>query len=117
MLLRTAYLPNTWTHRISVYSRSGDWKQTKDTDTKQNIAGPLCFSGDVIAMNRPLPIIEVDDYLVLHDAGAYTLSMWSHYNSRQSPTVYSYEQDQNQLKWTILRNRDSIEEVLQFWKQ
>jgi diaminopimelate decarboxylase len=53
------------------------------------VGGPLCESGDVftqgeggVVQKRPLPVAQVGDLLVLHDAGAYGASMSSNYNTR-----------------------------------
>jgi len=53
------------------------------------VGGPLCESGDVftqgeggVVQKRSLPVAQVGDLLVLHDAGAYGASMSSNYNTR-----------------------------------
>jgi diaminopimelate decarboxylase len=43
----------------------------------QDIAGPLCFQGDRLAVAAALPRVEVGDHVMVVDAGAYTLSMYS----------------------------------------
>lgn len=52
------------------------------------VAGPLCESGDVFTRDaaelldpRPLPLPQIGDLLLLHDAGAYGVQMSSNYNS------------------------------------
>ena len=60
------------------------------------VAGPLCESGDVFTRDaaellqpRPLPLPRVGDLLVLHDAGAYGMTMSSNYNSiGRAPQVW-----------------------------
>jgi diaminopimelate decarboxylase len=60
------------------------------------VAGPLCESGDVFTRDaselldpRPLPLPDVGDLLILHDAGAYGAQMSSHYNSiGRAPQVW-----------------------------
>ncbi len=53
------------------------------------VGGPLCESGDVFTQEeggylqlRDLPELEVGDYVVLHNAGAYGAAMESNYNSK-----------------------------------
>ncbi|MBD3229820.1 MAG: diaminopimelate decarboxylase, partial [Candidatus Lokiarchaeota archaeon] len=50
-----------------------------------NIAGQICESGDILAKNRKLPMIEENDTLVILDSGAYGFTMSSNYNSRPRP--------------------------------
>jgi diaminopimelate decarboxylase len=77
------------------------------------IAGPLCFSGDVIARDRQLPVIEENDFIMIHDTGAYTFSMWSRYNSRQMPKVIGYSD--NGAHFEILKERERLQDVANFW--
>jgi diaminopimelate decarboxylase len=78
-----------------------------------NIAGPLCFGGDIIRRDCPLPSPEPGDLLIIHDTGAYTLGMWSRYNSRPMPRVLGVEPDGSTL--TILREREQPEDLWKFW--
>lgn len=111
MFVRPAYLPGSWHHEISVLDPGGDIKE--GSLIEQEVVGPLCFSGDYIAKDRALPKIEPGDYVVVHDVGAYTLSMWSRYNSRLSPAVYGYSAASEEL--TLLRAAETVEEVCRFW--
>jgi diaminopimelate decarboxylase len=43
-----------------------------------NIAGPLCYSGDVIARDRKMPQLVEGDILAVLDAGAYTFAYEFH---------------------------------------
>lgn len=52
------------------------------------VGGPLCESGDIFTQKeggyvhfRELPVAQVGDYLLLHNAGAYGSAMGSNYNS------------------------------------
>lgn len=87
MFIREAYHPQQWKHEISVATPNGCIK-TGRAENPWVIAGPLCFAGDILAQNIHLPPIEEGDYIIVHDSGAYTLSMWSEYNSRQKPQSF-----------------------------
>ena len=112
LFLRKAYNPGDWHHHITVVDKHGKLKSGIDSN-KYMVAGPLCFGGDVIAKDLELPVVEEGDYILIHDTGAYTLSMWSRYNSRQMPKVIGYHAANNTFE--ILRDRESKEDLLEFW--
>lgn len=47
-----------------------------------DVVGPVCESGDFLALDRALPDVQVGDYLAVFSAGAYGFSMASNYNAR-----------------------------------
>jgi diaminopimelate decarboxylase len=51
-------------------------------EARVTVAGPLCFGGDKIAEEVDLPQFQEGDFVVVHDAGANTLSTFSRYASR-----------------------------------
>ena len=112
LFLRKCYNPEDWHHHISVVDKNGILKSGTDL-TRYTVAGPLCFAGDVIARDLELPVVEEGDFLLIHDAGAYTLSMWSRYNSRQMPKVIGYSTETDALE--ILKERETIEDLFEFW--
>lgn len=111
LFVRAAYLPQQWHHRVSVFDASGSPRQ--GPESPWDIAGPLCFSGDLVARERLLPAIEPGDLVVIHDAGAYTLSMWSRYNSRRAPSVIGFEGTAAELR--LLKTAETEQDVLRFW--
>ncbi len=113
LFLRTGYYPDQWPHHLTVLDSLGEIKT--GTTARHNIAGPLCFSGDFLARGIDLPAVEPGDYIVIHDAGAYTLSMWSRYNSRQIPKVMGYEGNAP-LRFHTLRKRELPEDAAAFWR-
>lgn len=112
LFLRNAYNPGDWYHHITVVDKHGKLKTGKDI-TQYIVAGPLCFGGDIIAKDLILPFVEEGDYIIIHDTGAYTLSMWSRYNSRQIPKVIGYGTASNAFE--ILKTRESMDDLLEFW--
>jgi diaminopimelate decarboxylase len=112
MFLRECYQPGDWHHDVIVLDKRGELKTGELVN--YNLAGPLCFSGDFLGKNMLLPPIDPGDYLVIRDAGAYTLSMWSRYNSRQIPLVLGYRDEG--MNVAVLRERESLDEILAFWK-
>lgn len=112
MFLRKCYNPGDWHHQISVLDKSGKLKTGTD-NTKYIVAGPLCFAGDVLATDLELPEVVEGDYILIQDAGAYTLSMWSRYNSRQMPKVIGYRPEIE--LYEILKKRETGNDLLKFW--
>jgi diaminopimelate decarboxylase len=47
-----------------------------------DVVGPVCESGDFLALDREMDDVEPGDLLVIHTAGAYGYVMSSNYNSR-----------------------------------
>jgi len=95
-MLRECYNPNDWHHEISLVDAKGNLKTSNQT-TNYHIAGPLCFAGDFISRGVKLPKVETGDYLIIHDVGAYTLGMWSRYNSRVEPRVITDSNSKNKI--------------------
>ena len=82
------------------------------TGAKHAVAVTSCTAGIHLAL-RALRVKE-GDYVLIHDTGAYTLSMWSRYNSRQVPKVVGYYDEGE--KFEILKERESLDDVLNFWE-
>ncbi|MFA4830279.1 MAG: diaminopimelate decarboxylase, partial [Thermodesulfovibrionales bacterium] len=60
-------------------------KRYKRADTFADVVGPICESGDFLAMEREMPRVRQGEYLAVMSAGAYGFSMSSNYNSRPRP--------------------------------
>lgn len=101
-------------HHISALAGDGrDLSAQPLVDTV--VAGPLCESGDVFTQQeggkvetRALPPVNVGDYLVLHDTGAYGASMSSNYNSR--PLLPEVLFDNGAAR--LIRRRQTLAELL-----
>jgi diaminopimelate decarboxylase len=79
------------------------------------VGGPLCESGDVftqgeggMVLQRPLPVAQVGDWLVLHDTGAYGASMSSNYNTR--PLIPEVLLENGQAR--LIRRKQTVAELL-----
>mmetsp|Transcript_10972 Transcript_10972/g.19832 ORF Transcript_10972/g.19832 Transcript_10972/m.19832 type:complete len:380 (-) Transcript_10972:35-1174(-) len=111
MFVRPVYLPQKWHHRIDVHDKTGTAKP-KDENLllEQDIGGPLCFSGDLLAVGRKLPKMEAGDWIVVRDAGAYTLSMYNRHTAQLAPAVYAYEEDSpNEL--VLLKRQETADDI------
>ncbi|MHB1002120.1 MAG: type III PLP-dependent enzyme domain-containing protein [Armatimonadota bacterium] len=114
MFLRKVYRPDEWHHDISICCSDGSLRYGREAEF--SVAGPLCFAGDYLDRSVTLPAsVTEGDFVLIHDAGAYTFSMWSMYNSRQFPAIIGYE-DVGKA-FTSLRKRQTAEEVVEFWSE
>ncbi len=50
-----------------------------------DVVGPVCETGDVLAVGRNLPVIKSGELLLIEGAGAYAAVMGSTYNTRPLP--------------------------------
>ena len=50
-----------------------------------DVVGPICESGDFLALDREMPVPEPGELLAIHTVGAYGFSMSSTYNARTRP--------------------------------
>merc|ERR1712190_583551 len=55
-----------------------------------HVAGPLCFEGDHLTRDAKAPRLSQGDIVVIREAGANTLSLFSRHCQRQVPPAYGY---------------------------
>ena len=67
-------------HRVDP-AELNDSRETVHVD----VVGPICESGDFLALDRPIPAVEPGELLAIGTAGAYGFSMASTYNARPRP--------------------------------
>lgn len=85
---RTVYDPESWPLRIAAYDASG--RPKRGAPVVQDVAGPACFAGDLLARARPLPPLAEGDVVAALDTGAYYFSNHFGYNSLPRPAVYGF---------------------------
>ncbi len=74
----------------------------------QDIVGPVCETGDYLALDRPLPAFSPGDLLAVMTAGAYGAVMSSTYNSRPLvPEVLV-----RGAEYAIVRPRPSLDDLI-----
>ncbi|MGX1131155.1 diaminopimelate decarboxylase [Streptomyces glaucescens] len=88
---RTVYAPTAWPLRIAAYDAKGRPKE--GPETVQDIAGPACFAGDLLAEARALPPLEPGDYAAALDTGAYYFAHHYAYNSLARPGIHGFVPD------------------------
>ena len=72
------------------------------------IAGPICESSDIISKNIQLPKQKVNNYLLIHDVGAYGAVMASNYNSRGIPAEILVNKD----NFCIIHQEEKISDII-----
>jgi diaminopimelate decarboxylase len=85
-LLRPA-LYEAW-HEVMNVSRAHE-----PVGATYTVAGNICETGDILAEDRLLPETRIGDILALCDAGAYGMTMASHYNRRPLPAEVLIRED------------------------
>jgi diaminopimelate decarboxylase len=73
-----------------------------------DIVGPVCETGDFFARDRSLPELRAGDLAVLLDAGAYGMSLASHYNTRVHPAEVLVTHGKHRL----IRHRETLDSIL-----
>ena len=108
---RTAFMPDLWAIRLSVFDASGRAKS--GNEVVQDVAGPCCFAGDMIGRERELPLIEPGDYIMLHDTGAYYFSNPFFYNSLPASAVYGAKlSDAGAVDFDVWREQQTYDDML-----
>ncbi len=78
-----------------------------DTE-RADVVGPVCESGDFLALERTLPITRTGDVLAVLSAGAYGMSMASTYNTRPLAAEVLVQGDDVH----VIRPRQTLEQLL-----
>ncbi len=93
-------------HKIEALQREGE-------KTPADIVGPVCESGDFFAKNYELPLMQHNDLLVIHSAGAYGFGMGSNYNSRARSAEVAVESGEDRL----IRERECFDDLIALEKE
>jgi diaminopimelate decarboxylase len=76
--------------------------------TIANVVGPVCESGDFLALDRDLEDVEQGDLLAVLSAGAYGYVMASNYNSRPRPPEILVDGD----RYAVATERENHEDLV-----
>ncbi|MGW7823465.1 diaminopimelate decarboxylase [Streptomyces puniciscabiei] len=108
---RTVYAPGAWPLRIAAYDAEG--RPKPGPEVVQDVAGPACFSGDLLAEGRALPLLEQGDYAAALDTGAYYFAHHYAYNSLVRPGIYGFAPDgSGGVAFAAVREPQTIAEVV-----
>jgi diaminopimelate decarboxylase len=77
-------------------------------EEKVDVVGPICESGDFLALDRSIPEVQPGDLLAVFTAGAYGFAMSSNYNSRRrTPEILV-----SGKKAYVIRRRETYEDLV-----
>ncbi|OLZ67712.1 diaminopimelate decarboxylase [Streptomyces sp. IMTB 2501] len=108
---RTVYAPEAWPLRIAAYDAKG--RPRTGPEVVQDVAGPACFSGDLLAEARVLPALEQGDYAAALDTGAYYFAHHYAYNSLVRPGIYGFAPDgAGGVAFAAVREPQTVAEVV-----
>lgn len=88
-------------HKIEAVQKEGE-------TSKADIVGPVCESGDFLGKDVELPMMEHNDILVVHSAGAYGFTMSSNYNTRGRAAEVAILDGESHL----IRERETFEDQI-----
>jgi len=94
-------------HEVAVIRKNGDINDGEEVAT---IVGNICETGDILAKDRLLPKADIDDIVVVFNAGAYGYTMSSNYNCRLRPAEVLIDRNG---KDRLIRKRDTLESLAQ----
>lgn len=90
-------------HHLSVMG-----KEKRPATMTYDVVGSLCENNDKFAIDRKLPKIEVDDLVVIHDAGAHGHTMGFNYNGKLRPAEFLMQNG----KFTMIRRAQTIKDYV-----
>jgi diaminopimelate decarboxylase len=73
-----------------------------------DVVGPICESGDFLARDRELPILERGELLCVGAAGAYSFTMSSNYNTRPRAAEVLVRGS----TYKVVRRRETVDQLL-----
>ncbi|MGW4701343.1 diaminopimelate decarboxylase [Streptomyces sp. NPDC004285] len=108
---RTVYAPESWPLRVLAYDAEG--RPRTGDPTVQDVAGPACFAGDLLAAGRELPLLRPGDVVAVPDTGAYGFAHHYAYNSLPRPAVHGFTVDgDGAVSFTAVRGAQTLDEIV-----
>ncbi|GAB3960592.1 type III PLP-dependent enzyme domain-containing protein [Streptomyces sparsus] len=107
---RTVFHPESWPLRVGAVDAEGLPK--RGTPVPQDVAGPCCFAGDLVARDRILPPLDHGDFVTLADTGAYYFSNPFGYNSLPRPGVHGYRVSGTHVRFATVRAPQTLASIV-----
>ena len=98
------------------YHKIEEVRKTNRTEVVADIVGPICETGDYLALDRQINEVESDNILAIRTTGAYSSVMRSNYNARKDAIeVMVYNGKDSQIKKNeTIKDYISKEEIIEF---
>ena len=73
-----------------------------------DVVGPVCESGDFLALDRAMADVEPGELILVHDVGAYGAVMASNYNARRRAAEVLVDGD----RYAVITRRESYDDLV-----
>jgi diaminopimelate decarboxylase len=108
---RTVYVPGAWPLRLAAYDAKG--RPKAGPEVVQDVAGPACFAGDLLAEGRALAPLEPGDHVAALDTGAYFFAHHYAYNSLPRTGIYGFAPDgSGGIAFATVREPQTVREIV-----
>ncbi|MFD5100869.1 type III PLP-dependent enzyme domain-containing protein [Streptomyces albidochromogenes] len=107
---RTVYVPEAWPLRLAAYDAKGLPKP--GPPVAQDVAGPACFAGDLLAENRLLPLLAQGDHVAVLDTGAYAMAAHYAYNSLVRAGIHGFATGSDGVRFSVVRPPQTLAEIV-----
>ena len=97
--------------RPSLYGAFHEIVSVRYNDAKKinvDVVGPVCESGDFLAKDRDMPLVESGELLAVLSAGAYGFSMSSNYNSRRRVAEVLVKD----AEFNVIKSRETLKDLI-----
>jgi diaminopimelate decarboxylase len=95
-------------HYASVHRVDPADRRTPGETARFDVVGPICESGDFLALDREMPLPRPGDLLTIHTVGAYGFAMASTYNARPRPAEVLVDGSEARL----IRRRETYDDLI-----
>ncbi|GHB27444.1 diaminopimelate decarboxylase [Streptomyces chryseus] len=107
---RTVYVPESWPLRLAAYDAKG--RPKPGPPVAQDVAGPACFAGDLLAENRLLPLLAQGDHVAVLDTGAYAMAAHYAYNSLVRAGIHGFTTGPEGVRFSVIRPPQTLAEIV-----
>ena len=73
-----------------------------------DVVGPVCESGDFLALDRQIADVQPGDQILVFDVGAYGYAMSSNYNARRRPAEVLVDGD----RFAVVTRRETYDDLM-----